>query len=66
MNWYKRAESVQKEMSDLSLVNLDLIAGHVADVKGWVEQGKKLKPWMIDKIATARNDLNDVNMCLSK
>ncbi len=65
MSWYVTSgKSLKQETKDLSIVNLDIIEQHISDIKKKVDNGDPLSAWMADKIATARNDLNDVNMGL--
>jgi len=64
MSWYKEAKkNLEEELKGLSRTNLDLINGHSKEIRRLMESNT-LKPWMADKISTARNDLNDVKMGL--
>lgn len=70
MSWYSRQlkqsskKSLKNQISDLAVVNLEIISGHASDLKVLFKKAKDPEAWMVDKIATARNDLHDVRMHL--
>jgi len=47
-----------------AMMNLEFIQKHSNSIMNKIESGQDLDIWMLDKISTARNDLNDVNMGL--
>jgi len=56
-------KKLENQMKSLSKTNLDLIEDHVKNIKKLINSNS-LEAWMVDKVATARNDLNDVKMGL--
>lgn len=70
MNWYNikkaKSENMSIKIKDLSLSILDTVDDHTNDLRKLIDESDNFEPWMIDKLATARNDLNDIRMHLEQ